>query len=470
MVIHKLKVLNNYCATEAILIVVFLLPQLLDIFSFGRLIYLRSKISNERILTTGFTFLKVKLVLLYIFGVGYLFHSGMYVWKHTLPEDCPDNSLLDCAYEVFSMIYIFIIFVYFALFYNTKPKRNITEHYIILSFIVIANVCIWLNAILFASDFLDEKKKNLNKAESAIKKIDTFCSPAMVEFSLMVIDMILTENHTVEGSSKWKLHTKSDKIKSRKNITLIIIHIALSVLVLAFFAFVFTVVLITDSDDKLIAYPEYFNIYFSFELILKVIMLALLNVCLYLEWKYLAFHLNLSSIVLCVTCTGNVAYHILYCFVIIIDDIKTHTVSYICPLIVNAISIIIAILQTMFIIGIHSKHYIRLLNCHQCLPTKCLHTKCVYYVCYVLGVFNLGLWISDSIGEDRRAVFSFVYYQAIDCKALSIILTAIFPVTIFFRFQTGLDFLKFFWEQETIPNKRRHSDSELNNWKVSKSM
>lgn len=128
--------------------------------------------------------------------------------------------------------------------------------------------------------------------------------------------------------------------------------------------------------------------------------------------------------------------------------------STIIPLINNIVSICVAICQTFFITLIHSEKYRQ-----QCTQTK----RFVYYACFVLGLFNFGLWISDSIAEDRISVFSFLYYWAHKELGLSIIYTAIFPITIFFQFQSGLDFLEFFWEHETVPNESIHSEIEYHN-------
>lgn len=452
---HRFNVLNQYCRTELIIICVFFVPNFIGCFCFSRLICLNYKIPHVRSYTAGFTFSKLKLILLYIFGVGYMFHSGLYAWKKfSFQEDCKDNRLPDCFLEILSMIYTFIVFVYFALFSNRKLEHTVKEHYILLNLIIIVSLCIWLNAIVFESDFLYEKHGDIynssttnltissNIAEVAIEKTHTFCSPAMVEFSLMVIDMTFADDYnTIEGSLN--LQTSRDKIKFGKMIIVKIIQIALSLLVIAFFAFVFTVILITNSEDDLFDYPAYFSIYFWFELIMKVIMLFLLFKCIYKEWKYVA--VSRTPFVLVFTSFCNILYHGIYCVVLFFN--LDSNIFFIIPIIVNIISIALALLQTLFILVIHSEYYILYRKRHQCAQTNF-----VYYACYILGVFNLGLWISDSIGEDRRSVFSFMYYWAHKKMLLSIIYTAIFPVTIFFRFQTGLDFLEFFWEHETVPN------------------
>lgn len=451
----------------------FLLSNGLGSFGFLYLIYLRCKISSVKIYTKGFPFSKLKLILLYIFGVGYMFHSGLYVWKHTLHEDCSEYSWLNCIYEIFSMLYIFIIFVYFVLVYNRKFEPNVKEHYIVLTFIVTANVCIWLNAIAFKSNLLNGQpadgynisttnfNKSLNTAEVAIEKIDTFCSPAMVEFSLMVIDLMFTENHSVAYSSNWNLYTSWDKNKPGKKILLIIVKIALSFLALAFFAFVFTVVLITKAKEEQFNHLDYFSVYFCFELIIKLIMLVSVSACLLKDRKNLKCKINASSALLIFTASCNVLYHISYVVVVCIkfDGFENpNPWSKVLSLIVNILSIILAILQTMYIIGINSNYYLcsrfpKLQNWSR--------TNFVYFASYVLAVFNFGLWICDSVGEDRPSVFNFLHYWASKKLVSSIFYTAFFPITIFFRFQTGLEFLEFFWEHNTVPNKRRHSDSEL---------
>lgn len=69
------------------------------------------------------------------------------------------------------------------------------------------NVCIWFNGILFGFDFLYEKFINnnsvllminimefLNIVVKVIEKVDIFCLFVMVEFFLMIIDMLFIEN------------------------------------------------------------------------------------------------------------------------------------------------------------------------------------------------------------------------------------------------------------------------------------
>lgn len=404
-----------------------------------------------------FTFLKFKLILMFIFGLGYLLHSGLYVWKHTFPEDCSDNSIPDIIYNLSSMIYVVFVLFYFALFYDRTHEHIVTKHCSAVTLIIVASLCIWLNAILFESNFLyKEDMDNVNSttknstksniAVEAIEKLDTFCAPAMVEFSLMVIDMLFSNNnYTTKDSPKKKLQVAVNGKKS-SIVVEVIVQIISSLTMFVFFAFVLVVVLTTNALNTYFSHPAYFNTYVGFELILKAFILILLIICIYTEFKYLYnYRFKRSSVVLVATAFVNSIYHIIYIYALVFKEF--HDMSKIAPLINNIVSIFVAICQTLFITGINSKKYRQ-----QYTETK----RTVYNVCFILGVFNLGLWISDSIAEDRMSVFSFFYYWAQKQNSttiLSSIYTAIFPITIFFRFQAGLDFLEFFWEHETVPNK-----------------
>lgn len=56
----------------------------------------------------------------------------------------------------------------------------------------------------------------------------------------------------------------------------------------------------------------------------------------------------------------------------------------------------------------------------------------VYYVCFLLGVFNLGLWISDSIGEEWFFIFSFLIYKVYEVEGWFVINKIILFFIIFF--------------------------------------
>lgn len=63
----------------------------------------------------------------------------------------------------------------------------------------------------------------------------------------------------------------------------------------------------------------------------------------------------------------------------------------------------------------------------------------MYVVCSLLSIINLGLWVSESIGKEEL-----IYFEG-DKDILMIYIKLSFFLTIFYRFQTGLEFLKLFW-------------------------
>lgn len=428
--------------------------------SFFILICLRYKKFRVMRLTAGFSFFKLKLILVFIFGFGYLVHCGLYIWKHTFEEDCPENRQLDIAFETSSVIYTFITLYYFALFYDSKPRYTAKE-FTLLFFASVANVCIWVNAIVFESDFLYEKHEyfynsstifnvtnSSNRAVEAIEKIDIFCSPAMVEFSLIAIEMLF-KNHdnSIEAlvNSDKKTMRERSSFKKKCHFGGTFCRYIFALFAVGFFVFVLTVVLITNSFDNFLDIPEFISIYFGFHLLIKIVMIVLISFCLYFEWNFFKFKESniFSSIVLWTTCIFNFGYHLIYFFALCDDELNQSFSSAI-VWIPNIISVILAPLQSLFIMGIDSQYYASSRHYNHCSQTNF-----VYNACFIMGVLNLGLWASDSIGEHRRSIFSILYYWTYGKISLSIIYTIVFPITVYFRFYTGLEFLNLFWKIKT---------------------
>lgn len=465
MILHRINIGIKYCTSELIIIILFIIPNFCGILSFLLLIYLRFKIFSESVYTTGLTLSKIKLILLYIFGIGYMFHSGLYAWKHNdFQDDCPENSNVDLTYNILSISYTFIVFVYFALFHDRKLEQAAKKYYVLIP-IIVANVCIWLNAILFGSDFLYENvtaianasamintTESSNIAVEAIEKADTFCLPAMVEFSLLAIEMLFEEtDNTINGYLNRNSQNIQELDTSEKICDIVkkFIQIVVSFAALVHFAFVFTIVLTTNSSNNILEHSHYFQVYFCFELVMKLTMLILIFLlfficacnsgsckqCLKKIPKLGSALPKPSLVVLVFTTVCNIVYHILYC-IALSKYTAISSVSSGISLFVNILSLFLAPLQTLMILLIRSKNLTRTSQVIQ--PLQCCQTT-FYYSCFILGVLNLALWASDSIGEDRRSMLSIVYQWS------SVLYTIFFPITIFFRFQTGMYFLEFYW-------------------------
>lgn len=152
---------------------------------------------------------------------------------------------------------------------------------------------------------------------------------------------------------------------------------------------------------------------------------------------------SVTLAVLLVTTVGNVSYHILYIVALALDDRKYQLESMVISLIVNGLSILLALLQMILIQVIRSNDF----TCPSSQENQqCSHKSFLYYACFTLSLINFALWASDSFGEDRRSILSIVYNWSYNQLGSSVVYTIFFPLTVFFRFQSGLDFLEFYWK------------------------
>lgn len=165
--------------------------------------------------------------------------------------------------------------------------------------------------------------------------------------------------------------------------------------------------LTTNSSEELLNHSEYFEVYVSMQLSMKVVMFLLIVPCLIFKWPRMTFHFNVWSFVLIITCFGNVVYHVLYCFALWSNG-KENVI--IVSWTDNIVSIFLAGFQTLFILGthLHSDQVTACCTCSPCINNCKNKESFVYYACSILGVLNFGLWVSDSIGEERLPVFSIV--------------------------------------------------------------
>lgn len=398
-------------------------------------------------------FLRIKLFALYFFGLCYIYHCSLFVWNHTIEET--NEHRLGIAYNICSILYVFTLFIYFSLFQNRKKENNNVEKFLTL-LVLISNVSIWLDTFFSESDFLfrtpSENKTDCNalnlthshsKAEEVIEKIDPFLTPAMIEFSLMAIDMLFS----MEDKNHNRCNDENKQNVKNKKLCLIFRHL---LLISSFVLFAITLAVVLNvfkEEDKV------FEIYVSFQLALKCLLLILILGCIIPVFATLTFHFNVGEFVLIISCFGNIVYHTLYCFALSSSGQNGVNVSWAD----NVISILIAGLQTYFILGIHSP---RNFNDQQngCSTIRdYLNEPIVYFSCSLMSIINFGLWLSDSIGEERHPVFSRIMCEAYGKSTWTVINKLVLPLTIFFRFHTGLDFLKLYWEAFNVSKNSTQS-------------
>lgn len=472
MAVNWAQLISPECENENMVLIVLLISISIGLISvvgllISRQIHFKLEPSENK---RSITFLKIKLISMYIFGLGYIFHCGLYTWKHFSYDICPENSDLCRAYNILSILYTFILFIYFTLYFERFDENTFGENAASLG-IFITNPCIWFDAIFSESNFLfkheiivDNSSTAINvtmsakRAMEAIEKSDPFLSPAMIEFSLISVDMLFLRTVRLTKSSIPTISNESENVANSNDFTnlprcvRITGQFFLYLVVLMLFVFTFVVVITNDPSNDILDHPDDFNVYVSMQLFVKLLMLILISICLFVEWSCLTFHLNVSAFVLLVTCFGNVVYHTLYCVALYSEGKKNESQFIGVSWTDNIISMLLALFQTVFILGTHMPKDFENVMCHTC-SRNCknwLHIKFVNYACCLLGILNLGLWISSSIGEGRLPVFTISIYKAYEKVVWSVINKIVLPLTIFFRFHTGLDFLEFFWKHENV--------------------
>lgn len=122
-------------------------------------------------------------------------------------DECYVNSVLGILYNFITMMYTLLLFIYFANFYDRAVENTFAENFMSLG-ILVSNACIWLDTIFSESNFLfkseddDDHLQILNvtqptfEALEIIEKADPFLIPAMIEFSLMAVDLLFTKRNS----------------------------------------------------------------------------------------------------------------------------------------------------------------------------------------------------------------------------------------------------------------------------------
>lgn len=137
---------------------------------------------------------------MYVFGLGFMFYCGLYVWKCFLEDICLGNGVIGFIYNIIIICYIVCLFLYFVLFYVWKNENIFVENFF-LFFIFLVNVCVWLDVIFFElGDIFNELDNDnflviknviefLNRVIEVIEKIELFLFFVLIEFFLFGIDL-----------------------------------------------------------------------------------------------------------------------------------------------------------------------------------------------------------------------------------------------------------------------------------------
>lgn len=275
MVVNWAQLISPECENENMVLIVLLISISIGLISVVGLLILRQinfklEPSENK---TSITFLKIKLISMYIFGLGYIFHCGLYTWKHFSYDICPENSDLSRAYNILSILYTFSLFIYFALYFERFDENTFGENAASLG-IFLTNACIWFDALFSESNFLfkreiivDNSSTVINvtisakRAMEAIEKSDPFLSPAMIEFSLISIDMLFlktvrsTKTSIPTVSNEFENITNSNDFTRLLRCVRITCQFFLSLVVLTLFVFTFVVVITNDPSNDILDHP-----------------------------------------------------------------------------------------------------------------------------------------------------------------------------------------------------------------------
>lgn len=408
------------------------------------------------------TFLKLKLFSMYILGACYFLHCFLYLLRYISNTQ---NKCLGIANFIIAFIHIFIYFVYFAAIHKKENNQTYEKTYLIP--ILVANMGTLMEAL--STDFFFNATQNTTVIEQnstrptvAIEKTKPLLPSAVIGFSVLIIDLLFTKADETPLESKASTGTvanetapqsdASTETEEYKNFIVFKTCIQIIFLLLSFFllAFTFTELLTSDSSADL----EYYVISHIVFKLLNIGLMVIISIGIKCKETITRLRAKLSNIcqhpliisevnvwvaIFITTCFVKVLYHIV-CFCLPAKDVKIE----VCVVIDNIISIVLAIIQTIFILvtytGTNFKHKCELLS------EKCLKNDDRSFICSLLGMMNMALWFSDSIGKEKL-IYGVGSNAVENLRKFSLLFS------IFFLFQAGLEFLNFFLCNEN--NKRR---------------
>ncbi|XP_061186873.1 uncharacterized protein LOC133195000 [Saccostrea echinata] len=384
----------------------------------------------------------IQFVLFILFACGYTFNTFTYA-EH-LHTDQVDQRLLS-SYSVvcIAFIWIQVIVLIFLQYYDKKISNGAK---VLRMIIIVTNACSWMNAYLFeSSEIFENKYESTSNAtlynstneqcfESIHEIAEIIFAPVTIEYTMMAIGFLFpTALEDVKYQRSWKM-------------TCLII-VCLIIYEASVFGFSMYVVLQCTKIDETKGIPIEFLFYVILIAILFTAMIALLIVCVILKSrsklrKSKDHHLHMSSFILLVTAFGNNLYHLLNSIAVLeLDSISVAYKSIAFGQ--NILGLILAFLQTWFLLAIHRYDVTNETKRGPNSDSGCTcHAKTsLKHSCLALAVMNFGLWTYGSIAEIREPIFSYLQQKYYTGPSWNVILKIIFPLTIFYRFHSSMDFL-----------------------------
>lgn len=194
MVVNWVKLILDECYFESIVLIVLLIFIIVGLIFVWMFLFLCICCNClVEIYIIEIVFLRIKLILMYIFGLGFLFYCGFYIWKYVILNNCEELDNLGIFYNMLLIFYIFSFFIYFVLFYVRKKESFCLESCVLFGFFLV-NLCIWLDIFFLELNvvfkYFNNELYNCIRVIEVIEKIDLFLFFVIIEFLLMVVNML----------------------------------------------------------------------------------------------------------------------------------------------------------------------------------------------------------------------------------------------------------------------------------------
>lgn len=406
---------------------------------------------------------RLRVAALILFGFCNLAHCVLFILKHASSSSECSHRNEGIAYNILSIIYTILLMIEISV---CKVLNESVCHRLLSICILFANFSFWLDTIFSESGSIfnhgdDIETTPLNHTNITtfcnytklsmllIKNVDPVLSTGTVEFAVITVDMIFSnqaDSHnsnldsTPGAANKVNTQTEdSDSLQKVKKLVLLLFGIASFVLfaisIVGFFAGLSDDEE-SDKEKESLTLSIFFESYIITSSIIKLTMLVCVTWCTVLSWQNFKYTFSVEGLILMMSCFGNIIYHMFYLFAIwkSYKDKKEEGVDTYLGFAYfdNIVSIFVAAVQTIFILAIENK--VSMSNNR--------HKNTVYYVCMLLAIINAGLWASDSFGESRLPILSIIIKRNYSQTFWIIFTKLVLPITIFFRIHSGLILLK----------------------------
>lgn len=385
----------------------------------------------------------IRFLLFILFACGYTHNTFTYA-EHLHSDRV--KPLLLTLYLAVSIFFIWaqVIVLTFLQYYDKKISNG---GKVLRMIIIITNACSWMNAYFFESseifdkrhDFKENNTISSNQTEGTCFEhtgiVEVIFAPVTIEYTMMAIGFLFpVALEDVRYRRSWKMT--------------LLISMFLIIYEAGVFVFSLQVVLKCSLIDDSNGVPLEFTFYVVLVAILFAAMIGLLIACIVLKrmsrLKRSNDHsIHIESFTLLVTAFGNNLYHLLNSIAVVeLGSIslthKTITFGQ------NILGLTLAFLQTWFLLAINRYDVTNepVHNISRDSGCTCHAKNSLKHSCFALAVMNFGLWMYGSIAEIREPVFTYLQQQYYTGPSWNVILKIIFPLTVFYRFHSSMDFLR----------------------------